>query len=80
MLKVISRSAFELQLVIDTLVESAARLCDADAWLFRRHGDAYYWAASFGLSPEHHERIRAYVKQRTFIAGVREENKHASTT
>jgi len=66
-LKVISRSAFELQLVIDTLVESAARLCDGDAWLFRRHGDAYYWAASHGFTPEHHERIKAYFKERTFV-------------
>jgi signal transduction histidine kinase len=66
-LKVISRSAFELQLVIDTLVESAARLCDGDAWLFRRHGDAYHWAASHGFSPEHHERIKAYIKERTFV-------------
>jgi signal transduction histidine kinase len=66
-LKVISRSAFELQLVIDTLVESAARLCDADAWLFRRQGEAYHWAASYGFSPEQHERIKAYMKQRTFV-------------
>jgi len=69
-LKAISRSAFELGPVINTLVESAAQLCDADAWLFRRQGEAYHWAASYGFygfSPEQHERIKAYFRQRTFV-------------
>jgi GAF domain-containing protein len=60
-LKVISRSAFDLQTVLDTLVESAAQLCAADhAWLYRRDGEFYRYAASYGHSKEDHERIKRH--------------------
>src|SRR5262249_10080892 len=52
-LKVISRSTFDLRVVLTTLLESASRLCAADkGGIMMREGDEYRFRANYGFTPE----------------------------
>src|SRR4051794_10609355 len=67
-LKVISGSTFDLQAVLDTLVESAVRLCEADMGsINRQRDDAYGQVANYGHSPA----LRAYMDTHPIPVGRR---------
>ena len=79
-LKAISRSAFDLDTVLETLIATALRLCDATyGEIFRRHGDFYRYAASrMDVDPAylHHERAAEIPPGRgTLIGRVALENR-----
>src|SRR6516162_10782151 len=65
-LKVISRSTFDLQTVLNTLLESAVRLCEAlRGVMFRLDGDSYHGVAFYNTSPE----MMDFVKNRPIKPG-----------
>jgi class 3 adenylate cyclase/predicted component of type VI protein secretion system len=69
-LQVISRSTFDLQPVLDTMIETAARLCAADSGnVLKREGDVYLWVSGFGLLPEY-QKLMAVRVQEGYALGI----------
>ncbi|HEU4949588.1 MAG TPA: GAF domain-containing protein, partial [Candidatus Deferrimicrobiaceae bacterium] len=65
-LKVLSRSTFDLQPVLESMVQSATRLCDADSgFLFRQDGNGYSVAADYGPPTE----LRTLLRQHPIRSG-----------
>ena len=66
-LKLISRSAFDLQAVLDTLTSSAATLCEAEkASIFQRRGELYHFVANFGFTDD----LVAYARAHPMTPGA----------
>ena len=59
MLKAISGSTFDLWTVLDTLLQSAVRLCGADqGTVAQRKGDTFYRSVSYGFSPAYLDYVK----------------------
>src|ERR1051325_6064776 len=72
-LKVISRSSFDLGPVLETVTETAARVVGADmAAISRREGDAFWFTVGAGTTPETAAdiaRLRPFYEQHPFVPG-----------
>jgi GAF domain-containing protein len=69
-LKVISRSTFDLESVLSTLTASASGLCKADKGaIFQKDGAVYRLAANFGFSPEQEQQAKQYAHEQALEPG-----------